>query len=160
MDKSAKEVALKKLQYGVAVVGVAGEGHATAFSCSWAMQCSFRPPLVTVAARKGTRGRHLIEVGMAFSLNFLGKDGQTTAQYFFDPPERDGDKLGDVPFKPGEATGMPIIDGAIASLECQVIHILDVGGDHDLVVGKVLEAQVHSDEPPLALSDTPWNYGG
>jgi len=160
MDKTAKEMALKKLQYGLSVVGVSAEGDTTGFSCSWIMQCSFRPPLVTVAVRKGTRGRYLIERGMAFSVNFLSKDRQEMAQYFFEPPERDGDRLGTVPFTAGPQTGMPLIDEAIAQLECEVLHILDVGGDHDLVVGRVVEAYVNSDEPAILLSDTPWHYGG
>jgi len=159
MDKAAKTIALKKLHYGLSVLGVSADGDMTGFSCSWVTQCSFRPPMVTVAVRKGTRGRYLIERGMAFSINFLSKDRMSMAEYFFEPPERHGNKLGTVPFTVG-VTGMPLLEDAIAQLECEVLHILDVGGDHDLVVGKVVEAYVKNDVPSLALSDTPWEYGG
>lgn len=159
MDKAAKTVALKKLHYGLSVIGVSADDETTGFSCSWVTQCSFRPPLVMVAVRKGTRGRRLIERGMAFSINFLSSERQSMAEYFFEPPDRDGNKLGTVPFSVG-VTGMSLIEDAIAHVECEVVHILDVGGDHDLVIGKVVEADVEEDIPSMDLSDTPWSYGG
>lgn len=159
MDKNTRTIALRKLHYGLYVVGVSADDDMTAFTCAWVTQCSFRPPILTVAVRKGTRGRRLIERGMAFSVNFLDKQGQAMAEYFFEPPEMNGSKLGTVPFRVGE-TGMPLIVDSIAQVECQVVNIIDFGGDHDLVIGKVVQAHVESDSPALALSDTSWDYGG
>ena len=67
-------------------------------------------------------------------------------------------KLGEVRCRTG-VTGAPILEDAPGYVECRVRDILG-GGDHDVVVGEVVEAGVHRDEPMLQLSETGWHYGG
>ena len=43
--------------------------------------------------------------------------------------------------------------------ECAVKAIQE-GGDHSVVIGEVLEAELIKDDPTLIMSDTPWHYGG
>jgi flavin reductase (DIM6/NTAB) family NADH-FMN oxidoreductase RutF len=46
-------------------------------------------------------------------------------------------------------SGCPLLEGALASIECVPYHIYS-GGDHTIVVGRVVEVQVSGDDmPPL-----------
>ena len=67
--------------------------------------------------------------------------------------------LQDVRYRTGK-TGAPILDDAIAFVECEVREIANDGGDHAVVIGEVVEAGVRKDEPSLTLMDTGWHYGG
>jgi flavin reductase (DIM6/NTAB) family NADH-FMN oxidoreductase RutF len=59
------------------------------------------------------------------------------------------------------ATGAPILDQALAYLDCEVREHLSVG-DHILFIGEVVEAGFQEAEDNLALrmEDTRMNYGG
>ena len=57
-------------------------------------------------------------------------------------------------------TGAPILEEAIAFVECEVREIASEQGDHVIVIGEVVEAGVPRDEPALTLMDTGWHYGG
>ncbi len=47
------------------------------------------------------------------------------------------------------ASGCPLLEGALASIECLPYHIYS-GGDHTIAVGRVIEVQVSGDDkPPL-----------
>jgi flavin reductase (DIM6/NTAB) family NADH-FMN oxidoreductase RutF len=53
-----------------------------------------------------------------------------------------------------------VLDQAVSYLECEVKEIVEGGGDHAVVVGEVIEAEVTRQDPPLVMADTPWHYGG
>jgi flavin reductase (DIM6/NTAB) family NADH-FMN oxidoreductase RutF len=55
-------------------------------------------------------------------------------------------------------TGAPLLNDAIAALECRVRDIVETG-DHTLFVGEVAGAHVRSEEAPLTLDDAGWHYG-
>ena len=56
-------------------------------------------------------------------------------------------------------TGAPVLEEAIAYVECRVREV-HAGGSHPLVVGEVVEARAQRDDEPLALKETGWHYGG
>ena len=158
MDSELKKKALRKIVHGVYVIGVASEGKSNAFTATWLTQVSFIPPLVVAGIRKDGLSYRMIERSRVFSINFLGADQKPIAQHFLKPAHLGGDKLEGVPYRLGK-TGTPILEEAIAFVECQVRDI-HPGGDHSLVVGQVVEAGVHKDIDPLALKETGWQYGG
>jgi flavin reductase (DIM6/NTAB) family NADH-FMN oxidoreductase RutF len=58
------------------------------------------------------------------------------------------------------AAGSPVLDAAMAWLECEAEQFV-AAGDHTLVIGKVVDGQmVRSDTQPLTSSYTGWNYSG
>jgi len=69
--------------------------------------------------------------------------------------------LNDFAFHDGPSTGAPILDQAVAFIECEVRNTVDVGG-HDLFIGEVVNAAFQKDEelPVLRMEDTRMNYGG
>ncbi len=158
MDDQAKKAILRRIPYGLFVVGAADGQRINASTVNWLSQCSFQPPLVMVAIKKGTMLHELVDAGRVFSVNLLGKDQKGMAEHFFRPVAQVGDKLGDVHFHRG-STGAPVLEDALGFVECRVREII-AGGDHDIVVGEVVEAGLNHEGPMLDLTDTGWHYGG
>ena len=159
MDLQAKKVALRKIPHGVYIVGVKQGDQVNAFTGTWLTQVSFTPPLVAIGIKKDSHSFEMIKAGRVFSVNVLGKDQKSVAEHFVKPAAIVGEKLNEVRHHPGR-TGAPILDDAIAYFECEVREIANERGDHAVVIGEVVEAGVHRDEPALTLLDTGWHYGG
>ncbi len=158
MDLEAKKKALRKIVHGVYVVGVRDGERLNAFTATWITQVSFKPPLVVVGVSQEAVSHRMIEQARVFTINFLGEDQKPLAQHFLKPAHLGGDKLAGIRYRLG-TTGAPILEEAIAHVECQVRDI-HAGGDHSIVVGEVVEAGVAKDADPLCLKDTGWHYGG
>lgn len=80
-----------------------------------------------------------------FAVNILAADQHELALRFARPME---DKFAGVPVRAGIG-GAPLIDGAMAHIECQVAHRYP-GGDHEIIVGHVLNME-GSDRAPLVF---------
>lgn len=161
MDLEAKKIALRKIHHGVYVAGVKQGSHLNAFTVTWVTQASFTPPLVAMGIKKDSHSFEMIKTDKVFSLNVLGRTGgKAIAEHFVKPAAVAGEKLATAGYTLGK-TGAPILNDAIAYVECEVREIANAAGDHAIVVGEVVEAGVRrNDEPALALSDTGWHYGG
>ena len=159
MDLEAKKIALRKIPHGVFVMGVKDGADVNAFTATWLTQVSFTPPLVAVGIKKDSHSLEMIRHDKVFSVNILGKDQKSVAEHFVKPATVVGEKLKDMPHHAG-ATGAPVLDQAIAFVECELREIANDGGDHAIVIGEVVEAGVRKDEPALTLLDTGWHYGG
>ncbi len=115
-----------------------------AMLASWVSQATFNPPGFTVAVAKERAIESLLHQGSSFVLNIL----------------KDGDHLGLMkhflkPFAPGEDrfagvktdiadNGCPILQEALAYLECQVSDRMECG-DHWVIYGVVTKGQVLQD---------------
>jgi len=159
MDLQAKKIALRKIPHGVYVVGVKQDAHLNAFTATWLTQVSFTPPLVALGIKKDSHSFDMIKHDKVFSVNLLGKDQKALAEHFVKPASVVGEKLKAVPHRPGK-TGAPVLEEAIAYFECELREVANEWGDHAVVIGEVVEAGVHKDEPALTLMDTGWHYGG
>ncbi len=158
MEPSARKKALRAITYGLYVVGTRRGDEVNAFTANWLTQTSFEPPLVALAAKKGSLSCDMIRDSGLFSVNILEAGQKELAARFFRPVHRVGQKLGEVEFRPG-STGCPILLAALAYFECRVTDVVE-RGDHTLFVGEVVDAGVHRDGAPLTLAETGWYYGG
>lgn len=159
MDLQAKKTALRKIPHGVYVLGVKEGSQLSAFTATWLTQASFTPPLVAVGIRKDSHSLKMIEQDRVFSVNILGKGQKALAEHFVKPSQTPGEKLKGVGHAPGK-TGAPVLEEAIAYIECELREIANAQGDHAVIIGEVVEAGVRKDEPALTLTDTGWHYGG
>ncbi|OGW92161.1 MAG: hypothetical protein A3D28_05340 [Omnitrophica bacterium RIFCSPHIGHO2_02_FULL_63_14] len=158
MDENAKRVVLRLIPYGLYVIGVKDDDAFHAFTGSWFSQCSMKPPRVMLGVREGTHSSKLLKKGKVFSVNFLAKTDKKIFERFFKPAPADGNRFGEVTYSV-KKTGAPVLDIATHYLECEVSRVVDAG-DHSVVIGEVVGAEVLRDEPPLTMSDTNWHYGG
>jgi flavin reductase (DIM6/NTAB) family NADH-FMN oxidoreductase RutF len=77
-----------------------------------------------------------------FGINVLGEDQQELSERF---ARRGADRFDGLAWIAGQ-TGVPLIPGALAAMECRV-HQRFVSGDHDIFVGEMLRSQVIEGEP-------------
>jgi len=141
MDADAKKIALRMIPYGIYVLTADDhKGNVGAATVNWVTQGSFAPPLVVVGV-KADSGAHTVVKGTGkFALNMLGKDQKGLAFTFFKPAKVEDGKLSGQTFHTG-ANGCPILDDAIAAVECTVQQIVELG-DHHIVIAEVTEAYV------------------
>ncbi|MEU5879811.1 flavin reductase [Spirillospora sp. NPDC047279] len=106
---------------------------------------SLDPPLVAFLPDKGSSSwRALRESGDRFCVNVLAAAQEDVCRAV---ATRKTDKFHDIGWRPSPA-GNPIIDGAVAWVDCVTERVHDAG-DHDIVVGRVLDLQLGDGEPLL-----------
>jgi flavin reductase (DIM6/NTAB) family NADH-FMN oxidoreductase RutF len=132
---------------GVTVVtALEGPGRPVGSTANAVSSVSLHPPLIMVSLRNESETlAALIEAGH-FAVNVLHEGQEPLANRF---ARRDAAWKG-VPWtlRDGRA---PVLEGALATLEC-VVHDLADGGDHRIVVGRVAAVD-HPDDhvPPLVF---------
>jgi flavin reductase (DIM6/NTAB) family NADH-FMN oxidoreductase RutF len=118
---------------------------ATAF-----LSVSLDPPLVLVSLRTGSRMDDLLDEQPLWAVSVLSESQRHIAGRFA-MKGRISDRLlfEDIPYVRGKATGALLVGGALATLECRTEQRVEAG-DHTLVIGRVLTADVPSaDGGPL-----------
>jgi flavin reductase (DIM6/NTAB) family NADH-FMN oxidoreductase RutF len=158
MDETAKKNILRKIPYGLYVIGVKDGASYHAFTGSWFSQCSMKPPRVMLGVRHGTHSLDMLKHGKVFSVNWMSKEDKKVLEQFFKATPADGNRFGEMTYQV-KKTGAPVLDKALSFIECEVVHIHEAG-DHSIVIGEVVAAELRSDTPPLVMGDTPWHYGG
>ena len=61
--------------------------------------------------------------------------------------------------RPGAQPGGPLVDEALAWLECNAERFIPAG-DHTLIIGSVLDGAVLREGEPLTQRVLGWSYGG
>jgi len=141
MDADAKKTALRMIPYGIYVLTADdGKGGVAAATVNWVTQTAFNPPLVVVGVKTDSGAYGIVKGTKNFTLNMLGKAHKGLAFTFFKPAALDGGKLSGQDIHKG-ANGAPILDAALAAVECKVSQIVEQG-DHHIVVAEVVEAHV------------------
>ncbi|WP_407700369.1 flavin reductase family protein [Streptomyces beihaiensis] len=141
---SAGVVLLTAREAPLAPDGPAGEDAgmtATAF-----MSVSLDPPLVLVSLRNGSRMDDLLDEQPLWAISILA-ESQSHIAGRFAMKGRISDRLlfEDIPYVRGERTDAPLVGGALATLECRTERRVPAG-DHTLVIGRVLTADLPSAE--------------
>ncbi len=100
---------------------------------------SLDPPLVLVAVSRTSSMFPVLNQATSFAVNILAREQEATSTAF----AHDGDfaRLADVVGYHAHSTGAPVLDGVIAYADCEVFARYD-GGDHELVLGEVVEAAI------------------
>ncbi|MER5303117.1 MULTISPECIES: flavin reductase family protein [Streptomyces] len=114
---------------------------ATAF-----LSVSLDPPLVMVSLREGSRMDDLLAEQPLWAVSVLSESQRHIAGRFA-MKGRISDRLlfDDIPYVRGDISGAPLVGGALATLECRTEKTV-TAGDHTLVIGRVLTAELPSAE--------------
>jgi flavin reductase (DIM6/NTAB) family NADH-FMN oxidoreductase RutF len=112
---------------------------ATAFS-----SISRDPPLCMICVARTAEAHPALVATQRFAVNFLAASQDTLSTRF---ATSGLDKFEGVPHQAGRATGCPLIDGAVGSIECTV-QATHAAGDHDLFIGHIQSVAV-TDSAPL-----------
>jgi flavin reductase (DIM6/NTAB) family NADH-FMN oxidoreductase RutF len=131
---------------GVAVVTAAHpDGRRAGLVMVSLAPVSQEPPLVLWSVDRGSGSLDVwLEAG-GYALHLLAADQEELAWRF----ARKGDgKFAGLDIRSG-LVGAPLLDGVAATIECEM-HAQHDGGDHVILVGRVVAASV-TDRPPLLM---------
>jgi flavin reductase (DIM6/NTAB) family NADH-FMN oxidoreductase RutF len=141
--------AYRLLNHGPTVlVSAAHDGRRNVMAAAWAMPLDFDPPKVAVVIDKNTFTRGLVEASGRFALNLPCRAladatftvGSTSAKEEGPQDADKFDRYGLATFD-GTATGLPLVEGCVAWLECRVLPEPHIQQTHDLFLGEVVAAQ-------------------
>ncbi|HEU0236856.1 MAG TPA: flavin reductase family protein [Candidatus Limnocylindrales bacterium] len=97
---------------------------------------SLEPPLVMVALDRRRFITPAVRASGRYAVNVLGEGQQALSDCFAGADVVPGrDDFCGAAWRPGE-TGLPLLDGAIATLECTTVETFSAG-DHDLFIARV-----------------------
>jgi flavin reductase (DIM6/NTAB) family NADH-FMN oxidoreductase RutF len=131
---------------GVTVVtSVAPDGTPVGTTANAVTSLSLDPPLVLVCFDLASLTLQAIRDHGAFAVNVLAEPQRELSSNF----ARRGFAAAwdEVPHRPGQ-TGSPRLHGVLAVLDCTVESRVP-GGDHEIIIGRVREAEVPGDGAPL-----------
>lgn len=126
---------------GVTVVtalhdGGVSDGRPVGITVNSLTSVSLEPPLVVIALDRRRSMTPIVRATGRYAVNILSEDQQALSDCFAGAPvEPDREAFCGAAWHPGE-TGLPLLDGAIATLECSVVETFSAG-DHDLFIGRV-----------------------
>ena len=137
VDISAFRRAAGRFPTGIVVVATSLDGNGHAMTVSAFTSVSLEPVLVLFCAEKIARFHDAVLTAGIWSVSVLGEDSEKTAQWLATRGRPLEGQLDLTPHHPGPLTGAPILDAALAAMECRTTAVHD-GGDHSIVVGEVL----------------------
>ena len=133
IDKSVFRKVLGRFATGITIVtGLAEDGIPVGLTVNAFTSLSLDPPLVLFCLDNSTACREAFTKGKGFALNMLSEDQQNLSVIF---SSRIEDRFAGVEFQKWD-TGVPILSGCLANLECSIDAVHD-GGDHQIIVGRV-----------------------
>jgi flavin reductase (DIM6/NTAB) family NADH-FMN oxidoreductase RutF len=147
VDNASFRRAAGQFASGIVVVTTRG-GHAMTVSAFTSV--SLDPPLVLFCAEKIARFHDAVLAEGSWAVSILAEDDEKTARWLATRGRPLDGQLDGVACHPGPATGAPLLDDALAVLECRTTAVHDAG-DHTIVVGEVEAVTA----PPETPSETP-----
>jgi flavin reductase len=133
---------------GVTVVTTGG-GSPHGMTANSFASVSLDPPLVMVCIDRDAVMHQTLAAEGAFGVSILAAHQEDVARHFADRRRPLGmAQFDSVAWDPGGCTGAPMIEGAIAHVECEVWRTCD-GGDHTIFIGRVLSLARGDDHDAL-----------
>jgi flavin reductase (DIM6/NTAB) family NADH-FMN oxidoreductase RutF len=122
---------------GIVVVSTTLDGIGHAMTVSAFTSVSLEPLLVLFCAEKIARFHDAVLAAGSWAVSVLDEESEKAARWLATRGRPLDGQLDLIPHHPGPLTGAPILDAALAAMECRTTAVHD-GGDHSIVVGQVL----------------------
>ena len=135
--------ALSCFATGVAVVtAVDANGDNAGMTINSFSSVSLDPPLVLWSVAESSYSYEVFTQADYFAVNVLTSDQQDLSERF---AQKTGDKFEGLVCREG-LHGLPLLPASAACFECRTEYIYP-GGDHKIIVGRVLRIEEHETEP-------------
>jgi flavin reductase (DIM6/NTAB) family NADH-FMN oxidoreductase RutF len=145
ISKEDFRAALGRFASGITVVtSVDKQGRAHGMTVSAFCSVSLDPPLILVTISKDTGSHYSIAESGKFVVNILREDQEHVSELFAAPVP---DRFSEARYIESQH-GVPVIEGALANLECDLRYSHE-GGDHTIYVGEITDAHMSDDGAPL-----------
>lgn len=103
---------------------------------------SLDPPLVGFCVARTSGSWPRIEATGRFGITVLAEDQHEVSGKF---ASKVADKFEGEVWHPAPITGSPLIEGGLEHIDCTLHEVFD-GGDHVIVLGRVVHLEVHRDD--------------
>lgn len=138
---------------GVSVITTFGDDAPVGMVVGSFTSASLDPPLVAFLPDRRSTTWPRIEAAGHFCVNVLAEHQQHLCQLLSRPAEK---RFEGIPYRLS-ATGLPIIDGVVAWIDC-ILHAVHEAGDHFIAIGLVRSLAVEQAGAPLVILRG--GYGG
>lgn len=146
--RKAASAALGAIPSGLYILTAAHEDRRLGSLVGWVQQVCFEPAMVSIAIRKGTPIMPLISESRQFGLCQLAEDDRMLLRKFTHQSDPGEDPFLGMQLHKPVLTKLPILASARAFFECELNCHMDVEGDHDLFVGRIVNAGFQSGFTP------------
>lgn len=146
-DPAAMRTVMGHFATGVCIVAAVDDEGPVGLAVNSFTSVSLDPPLVLFCAADDLDVWLRIKEAATFAVSILKEDQEDVSRVFSQP---DADRFSRVGWSPAPRTGAPVINDALAYVDCR-IEALHPGGDHTIVVGRVEEVGVYSNDAPLVF---------
>lgn len=147
IDDSAFRSIMRTMVNGVTVITTSHDGHIHGMTATAFSSVSAEPPTVLIVLNRSTRTHPLVSASRHFVVNLLAQDQVDIGNRFAGKLD---DQFEGVPHALN-AEGIPLIEGVVATLECETVNELSVG-THTIFIGRVLRGS-RSQTMPLVYHD-------
>jgi flavin reductase (DIM6/NTAB) family NADH-FMN oxidoreductase RutF len=143
ISKEDFRAALGRFASGITVVtSIDSEDRFHGMTVSAFCSVSLEPPLVLVSISKDTCSHNSIAESKTFVVNILHEGQEELSERFAAPID---DKFSETEYTKS-AKGLPLINDALANLECRLVHSYE-GGDHTIYVGEIENVFIKEGNP-------------
>ena len=156
IDVRSYKDALAAWTSGICILtAAAADGERAGLTVSSFCSVSLRPPTVLANVERAGHTHALVVASQCFAINLLRAEQRALGERFAGL-HGDVDRFAGADWRPGLATGAPLLVGALAWLECRLLQRHEVG-EHSILVGLVLAAEAGEDSgAPLAYYRRQW----
>lgn len=144
VDEAQFKLALSHFASGVTVVTTEHEGRPYGMTVASFASLSLRPPLVLICVERAVKTHDAIIAARKFGVSILGAAQADISSRF---ASRADDKFSGIKLRRG-TLGLPLIEGALTTIECS-LHDQLPGGDHSIFVGEVVHSETGEGVPLL-----------
>ena len=145
MDPTLFRRACAQFATGVAIASAMDEqGQPHGMTINSFTSVSMEPPIVLICIDRASNLLAVFERAKQYGLSFLGEPQQGLSTRF---AQRGQNRFDGVAWMTG-ASGVPLIPGALAQLECRITRSI-AAGDHDILIAEVISADIQTGSPLL-----------
>lgn len=142
IDEAKFKEAMSHFASGVTIVTTEKDGTPYGLTVASFASLSLRPPLVLVCIEASVKSHDAIAAAGVFGVSILAEDQADISGRFASKAD---DKFEGLDVRRG-SLGVPLLEGAICTIECRVATQLP-GGDHSIFVGEVIAAENAEGKP-------------
>jgi 3-hydroxy-9,10-secoandrosta-1,3,5(10)-triene-9,17-dione monooxygenase reductase component len=129
---------------GVTIITAVDDGEPVGMAANSFTSLSLDPPLILFCVAHESSTWPRIERAGTFAVNILGEGHEELSRLF---ATRGADRFGATPWHTG-VSGAPVLEEAIGYVDCR-FEAEYPGGDHKIIVGRVLDLDVREGARPL-----------
>jgi flavin reductase (DIM6/NTAB) family NADH-FMN oxidoreductase RutF len=134
---------MRHLPTGVTVVTSLKDGEPRGITVNSFASVSLEPPSLLICINREARSYLFISTSRVFCVNVLAGDQRRLAEHF-SGKVRDRQFI-EIGYKT-DATGAPVLDGALAHFDCELAHEY-LFGSHSILIGHVVSCSARPGSP-------------